>query len=112
MPDLIPPLLVDELRVEAEQIWETGGFRHAGVGRGAARQIRPEVRTDRVSWLDPAAGGAARRLYLQALEALRHATKRERCLGLFDFEGHLALYRRAATTASILTSSTTPGGPP
>jgi SM-20-related protein len=91
-PDFISPQLVDQLREEAERIWDSGGFRHAGVGRGTGLQIRPEVRTDRVSWLDPHAGSPAQRLYLHALEEVRQAINREVFLGLFDFEGHLAIY--------------------
>jgi SM-20-related protein len=92
MPDFISPQLVDQLRGEAEQIWDSGGFRHAGVGRGTGLQIRPEIRTDRVSWLDPRAGSPAQRRYLHVLEELRQVINREVFLGLFDFEGHLAIY--------------------
>jgi SM-20-related protein len=91
-PDFIAPPLVDQLREEAVRIQESGGFRPAGVGRGAGLEVRPEVRTDRVSWLDPRAGSAAQRLYLHALEELRQAINRELFLGLFDFEGQLAIY--------------------
>jgi SM-20-related protein len=90
--DFIRPLLVEELRAEAERIEDDGGFRPAGVGRGVGLQVRTEVRTDRVSWLDPLSTSAAARQYLQALEELRLAINRELQLGLFDFEGHLAIY--------------------
>jgi SM-20-related protein len=91
-PDFISPGLVDQLREEAGRIWDSGGFRHAGVGRGTGREVRPEVRTDRVSWLDPQSASIAQRLYLQSLEHLRLAINRELFIGLFDFEGHLAIY--------------------
>jgi SM-20-related protein len=91
-PDFVSPTLVGELREEAERIRDTGGFRPAGVGRGAGLQVRTEVRTDRVNWLDPLTVGTAQRQYLQALEELRGAINREMLLGLFDFEGHLAIY--------------------
>ena len=91
-PNFISPLLVGQLREEAERIRDAGGFRPAGVGRGAGLQVRREVRTDRVSWLDPFGAGAVQRQYLQALEELRGAINRELLLGLFDFEGHLAIY--------------------
>jgi SM-20-related protein len=91
-PDFISPQRVGQLREEAERIWDTGGFRHAGVGRGTGLKVRPEVRTDRVSWLDPHAVSLAQRLYLQAVEELRQAINRTMFLGLFDFEGHLAMY--------------------
>jgi SM-20-related protein len=91
-PDFIPPLLVEQLRADAEGIEDAGGFRPAGVGRGTGLEVRTEVRTDRVCWLDPDTAGAAARQYLQALEELRLAINSELLLGLFDFEGHLAIY--------------------
>jgi SM-20-related protein len=91
-PDFISARLVDELRAEAERIWDAGGFHPAGVGRGATRRIRPEVRTDRVSWLDPHGCSAAQRHYLRTVEALRQAINRTLLLGLSDYEGHLAIY--------------------
>jgi SM-20-related protein len=91
-PDFISPLLIDHLREEVERIRDTGGFRHAGVGRGAGLEVRTEVRTDRVSWLDPLTAGAAQRQYLQTLEELRRTINRVLLLGLFEFEGHLAIY--------------------
>jgi SM-20-related protein len=91
-PDFISPRLVEQLRGEAERTWDSGGFHHAGVGRGAELQVRPDIRTDRVSWLEPRDGSAAQQFYLQALEELRQAINREAFLGLFDFEGHLAFY--------------------
>jgi SM-20-related protein len=91
-PEFLSPRLVGELRGEAERFWEEGGFHPAGVGRGAEAQVRSEVRTDRVNWLDPHTGSDAQRRYLHALEELRRAINRELFLGLFDYEGHLAIY--------------------
>jgi SM-20-related protein len=91
-PDFISPRLVEQLCAEAESIRDAGGFRPAGVGRGAGLEVRTEVRTDRVSWLEPLTAGAAARQYLLMLEELRLAINRELLLGLFDFEGHLAIY--------------------
>lgn len=90
--DFIPPLLTEQLRHEALAAWQEGGFRPAGVGRGAGLEVRPEVRTDFVAWLDPANLGGAQRLYWERLEALRLALNRALFLGLLDFEGHLAVY--------------------
>ena len=50
------------------------------------------MRTDQVSWLDPLTACGAARQYLQTLDELRLAINRELLLGLFDFEGHLAIY--------------------
>ena len=91
-PQFVSPLLVSQLAHEARLDWQAGQFRHAGVGRGAELQVRPEVRTDRVNWIDPADCSGAQTSYLNQLELLRQAINRTLYLGLFDYEGHLALY--------------------
>jgi SM-20-related protein len=90
--DFLTPLHVTQLRHEALQMWRRGKFRHAGVGRGADLQVRTEIRTDRVLWLDGESCTGAQRLYLDALERLRQEVNRTLLLGLFEFEGHLAVY--------------------
>ena len=42
--DFLPPLLVSQLLSEARELWQGGGFRPAGVGRGQKFEVRPEVR--------------------------------------------------------------------
>ena len=46
--DFLPPEQVEALRRECDALWRAGAFRPAGVGRGEQRQVRPEVRGDRV----------------------------------------------------------------
>lgn len=55
-------------------------------------ELRPDIRTDRVSWLDPDALTAAQRRYWEQLEQLRLAVNRQMFLGLFELEGHFAIY--------------------
>jgi SM-20-related protein len=90
--DYLPALLCSQLAAESKSLWRDGEFRHAGVGRGDALLIRPEVRNDRVLWLERDSCSAAQRLYLSRLEALRLAINQSLFLGLFDFECHLAVY--------------------
>jgi SM-20-related protein len=90
--DFLPPLLISQLAAESRELWQTGGFRHAGVGRGEDLQVRPEVRTDRVHWLEPANCSGSQRVYLDALETLRVDINRSLFLGLLEYEGHLAVY--------------------
>ena len=52
-------------------MWRRVKFRHAGIGRGADLQVRTEIRTDRVLWLDAEGCTGAQRLYLDTLERLR-----------------------------------------
>jgi len=90
--DFVAPLVVSHLRHEAEQAWERGAFRRAGIGRGRDLELRPEVRTDRVLWLDPAALSGAQQHYWQQLDEIRLAVNRTMFLGLYELEAHLAVY--------------------
>lgn len=90
--DFVSPSLLHQLATEAMTDWQAGQFRPAGVGRGADLQLRPEIRTDRVNWLDPMSCSLAQHAYLLQLEQLRQAINATLYLGLFDFEGHLAVY--------------------
>ena len=92
MPDFVPSELVRQLRQECLDDWQQGEFRHAGIGRGESFEIKPEIRNDRVKWLEPATASQAQRDYLNYLEQLRLAINRQLQLGLFDFEYHMAVY--------------------
>jgi len=91
-PGFLAPAEVEALAAEARVLDAEGGFRPAGVGRGQGLALRPEVRGDRIAWIDPNTTGPALRDYLARLEGLRESLNRDLYLGLFDFEGHLALY--------------------
>ncbi len=85
-----------ELAAESLEAWESGDFRQAGVGRGAERVVREDIRRDHVLWLDPETAGPAAAKYLALLEELRMAINRELFLGLFEYEGHFAVYPSGA----------------
>jgi len=84
--------LLNDLRMECLQDWQGGEFRQAGVGRGENFEIKPEIRNDRVKWLEPGNEAPAQQVYLQQLETLRQVLNRDLYLGLFEFEGHMAVY--------------------
>lgn len=84
------------LRLECVAAWEKGDFRKAGVGKGTGREVREEIRRDQVMWLEPGALPIGQRGYLDLLETLRLAMNRRFFLGLFDFEGHFAIYPEGA----------------
>jgi SM-20-related protein len=90
--DFVAPLLVSQLRHEARERWQEGEFCRAGVGRGAGLELRPEVRTDRVLWLDPADLTGAQGVFRDALESVRLAVNQAMYLGLHELEAHFAVY--------------------
>lgn len=90
--NFLPAMQIRALADEARGRFAHGEFHAAGVGRGVRRQYQPEIRSDHVLWLDDTAPTAAQEPYFDALENLRVAINRKLFLGLFRFEGHLAIY--------------------
>lgn len=82
--------LCERLRDEALARWEDGAYHAARVGQDRQRVV--EVRGDHILWLEPPDVTEAQRAFLDRLEVLRAEVKRATMLGLFDWEGHLALY--------------------
>ena len=88
LPEPLPSLLREEITAA----WQGGCFRHAGVGKGENWELKPDVRSDKVLWLDELEQAGCIQDWLTTLEALRLAVNRSCMLGLLDFEGHLAVY--------------------
>ena len=91
-PGFLSPEVVAALAAELDARRAAGGFRPAGIGTGMALQLRPDIRNDQVHWLGETPATEAQALYFTALESLRLAINQRLYLGLFRFEGHLALY--------------------
>ena len=64
----------------------------SGVGRGAGLEVRGNIRSDDVMWLDGGSGSVEQDAYLEKLDEIRLALNQRLFLGLFDFEGHFAIY--------------------
>jgi SM-20-related protein len=90
--DFLPQATVAALADEAHAQDAAGEFHAAGVGRGAARVQRSDIRGDRILWLDQGSASAVQQPFWQALDALRLALNEALLMGLFSFEGHYALY--------------------
>lgn len=80
------------LKAECSTHHAEGAFRRAGVGRGESLRIREDIRGDEVMWIDPGETSTHQAAYLAQLEILRLALNRRFFLGLFDYEGHFAIY--------------------
>jgi SM-20-related protein len=92
MPGCVSDADSRRLRLECETAEATGAFHRAGVGRGEGRQVREAIRSDHVLWLQTGELAVEQGLYLAKLELLRLALNEQFFLGLFDFEGHFAIY--------------------
>ena len=90
--DLVPAATWQALAAEVRSAHARGDLRPAGVGTGERYRVAGEVRGDLIGWLEATAASAAQQDALSRLDALRRTLNRELQLGLFEFEGHLALY--------------------
>src|SRR5690348_4045253 len=91
-PGFLPPLEIAALGAEARRRDAAGEFRRAGVGRGANRVERSDIRGDRILWLDEEVRCSAESELAQALDALRVVLNERLFLGLASFEGHYTIY--------------------
>src|SRR5690606_32717782 len=62
----------------------------AGIGRGPELQVNPDIRSDRICWLDAELNVAAP--YLALMSALQQMLNRQLFLGLHEYECHWAHY--------------------
>ena len=101
-PGFLDPAETALLREECLRRWRADEFARAGIGHGDDFRLRPDIRSDRVAWLDPANPTPRQQLYLVDLEQLRREVNGRLFLGLFEFEGHFAVYPPGARYARHL----------
>ena len=92
LPGFLETSLWRAIAAEAREMHAHGDFRQAGIGRNQTFMIRPEIRNDRVLWIDPESPTQPQAQYLERMELLRQRINRELQLGLFGFESHYAVY--------------------
>jgi SM-20-related protein len=90
--DFLPAAAVEALAEECLQFHRDGRLKRAGIGKTGELQVRDDIRGDHILWFNDAEATPAQRIYLDALEELRQTMNRELALGLFEYEGHYALY--------------------
>jgi SM-20-related protein len=84
------------LRAECQAASDRGEFKEAGVGRGSNLEVRSEIRGDQIMWLKSDSDSVEQVVYLAKMELLRLALNQRFFLGLFEFEGHFAIYPEGA----------------
>ena len=89
-PDFLPPDTVARLAREIRQHFAQGDMHQAGVS--LERQVNTHIRSDLILWLDEGKLTPTQRIYFDALEQLRQEVNAGLQLGIFEFEGHAALY--------------------
>jgi len=81
-------LLLDE----QQDLLRHGQFRHAGIGKGDAFTIRPEIRSDKVMWMDSFNLTPLQSQYWAMVDQIRTSINQRCYLGLRSFEAHFAMY--------------------
>ncbi len=92
IPNFIDKATCAALATEGHQQIDAGLLKMAGVGQGSEHSLRSEIRSDHILWLDEGNAGSLQKQYLNLLESYRQQVNQQLYLGLFEFEGHLALY--------------------
>lgn len=77
---------------EQTELLEKGMFRHAAVGKGGQKQVRTEIRSDEVLWMDQDNLSPLQAAYWEKIEQIRQVLNQRCFLGLRSFEGHFARY--------------------
>ena len=80
------------LLVEQTDFLNQGQFKKAAVGKGDQKQVRAEIRSDEVLWMDPTALSPLQVVFWEKIEELKQVLNRRCFLGLKSFEGHFARY--------------------
>jgi SM-20-related protein len=81
-----------DLLKEQTDLLNQGQFKKAAVGKGDQKQVRAEIRSDEVLWMDPAALSPLQVVFWEKIEELKQVLNRRCFLGLKSFEGHFARY--------------------
>jgi len=82
---------IDLLR-EQKELLKHGQFRLAGIGSGETFSIKPEIRSDKVLWMDENLLTPIQEVYWEKMDGLKSAINRRCFLGLKSFEAHFAMY--------------------
>ena len=88
LPTTLDTALCQQLLAEAQQ----ASLQPAGVGRGQALQLNPEIRRDHTLWLDGST--AAQQQYLALMAHIQQAANRRCFFGLTHHEAHFARYQQ------------------
>jgi SM-20-related protein len=90
--DLLAPATIVALTAEANSLWTGAAFKAAGVGRGEAFQVRADIRSDHILWLDEANLTAPQSAYFDAMNQLQQELNAQLFVGVQSLEAHYAVY--------------------
>ena len=77
---------------EQTDLLNQGQFTKAAVGKGDQKQVRTEIRSDEVLWMDSTALSPLQAIFWEKVSEVQQVLNRRCFLGLKSFEGHFARY--------------------
>jgi SM-20-related protein len=83
---------VSKIRAEIDALRAADRFRPASIGKGAAAIHMPETRGDGTYWFEPKDFSPIQAQLASFFESVRGVLNAELFLGLWDWEGHYAVY--------------------
>ena len=81
-----------DLLKEQTDLLNQGQFTKAAVGKGDQKQVRAEIRSDEVLWMDPTSLSPLQAIFWEKVAEVQQVLNRRCFLGLKSFEGHFARY--------------------
>ena len=77
---------------EQTDLLNQGQFTKAAVGKGDQKQVRAEIRSDEVLWMDATSLSPLQAIFWEKVAEVQQVLNRSCFLGLKSFEGHFARY--------------------
>ena len=77
---------------EQTDLLNQGQFIKAAIGKGDQKQVRAEIRSDEVLWMDPTNLSPLQAIFWAKVAEVKQVLNRRCFLGLKSFEGHFARY--------------------
>ena len=77
---------------EQTDLLNQGQFTKAAIGKGNQKQVRAEIRSDEVLWMDPTVLSPLQAIFWEKVAEVQQVLNRRCFLGLKSFEGHFARY--------------------
>ncbi|GIU05747.1 2OG-Fe(II) oxygenase [Shewanella morhuae] len=93
LSDLIPTH-ISQVLLEKIQSTQAHELKAASIGRGIEQQLNPDIRRDRIQWLEESNEPDSQ--YLDVMMQLKNGLNRRLFMGLFDYESHYAVYQPGA----------------
>lgn len=93
LTDLVPAH-ISQVLLEKIQSTQAHELKAASIGRGVEQQLNPDIRRDRIQWLEEHNEPDGQ--YLELMTQLKNGLNRRLFMGLFDYESHYAVYQPGA----------------